>query len=263
MLIFPLLGVGFYSCITSLLSVGQIYSSNPSVSVFMYNSLLTSGFVVVAGYIGFFDYFKKGFDPVFIYKIVFPFALIALLVMCFHGAYTYKAFSMVVFLSHGMVYLCCIIYFLDLIAAGRLSVYVAWAAVGIIESALSLFGYLLGVGIGALNSMNYPSVLVSALMSVFILGMGLFIFSFRGRHEDVNSEQADVVSFGALYSLSPREVDVLTYLDEGLSAKDIAIALDLSENTIRGYMKSLYFKCDVHSKRELLDELSKAKKRVS
>lgn len=55
------------------------------------------------------------------------------------------------------------------------------------------------------------------------------------------------------YGLSKRETELLTFLISGRSVPYIAKQLYLSENTVRGYMKTLYKKLDVHSKQELID----------
>lgn len=48
------------------------------------------------------------------------------------------------------------------------------------------------------------------------------------------------------YGLSPREQDVLEYMVEGLSKKQIADKLDLSAHTITFYVRGIYKKLHVH-----------------
>lgn len=50
--------------------------------------------------------------------------------------------------------------------------------------------------------------------------------------------------------LTQREVDVLTYLGRGMSAKTIAQTLGITLNTCRGYVKSLHSKLGVNSQLE-------------
>jgi DNA-binding NarL/FixJ family response regulator len=50
--------------------------------------------------------------------------------------------------------------------------------------------------------------------------------------------------------LTPRELDVLRLLAEGYDAARIARQLGISDNTCRGYLKSLYGKLGVHSQLE-------------
>ncbi|MDR0514696.1 MAG: helix-turn-helix transcriptional regulator, partial [Coriobacteriaceae bacterium] len=55
------------------------------------------------------------------------------------------------------------------------------------------------------------------------------------------------------FQLTDQELKVMGLIRGGHSKPRIAAKLMLSENTIRGYAKSLYAKLGVHSKEELLD----------
>jgi two-component system uhpT operon response regulator UhpA len=65
-------------------------------------------------------------------------------------------------------------------------------------------------------------------------GAGLFAKSDRNRPED------------PLASLSPRELEVFSYLVNGLRAKDIADLLEISPKTVDTYRASLMRKLKVH-----------------
>ena len=52
--------------------------------------------------------------------------------------------------------------------------------------------------------------------------------------------------------LTPREIEVLRYMAEGHGNDAIAESLDLSPNTVRNHVSSIYAKLDVHSSREAL-----------
>jgi two-component system NarL family response regulator len=54
------------------------------------------------------------------------------------------------------------------------------------------------------------------------------------------------------HALSAREKDVLARLEEGLSYKEIASALNLSTHTVHGHIKRIYEKLHASSKREAL-----------
>ena len=53
--------------------------------------------------------------------------------------------------------------------------------------------------------------------------------------------------------LTPRETQVLALLAEGRSATYIAQELSLSADTVKGHVRHVYQKLDVHSKQELID----------
>mgnify|MGYP002382003261 CR=1 FL=1 len=52
--------------------------------------------------------------------------------------------------------------------------------------------------------------------------------------------------------LTARELEVLRLLAEGLSNKEIAAALSISENTVESHLRSVYGKLDVRSRTEAL-----------
>lgn len=51
------------------------------------------------------------------------------------------------------------------------------------------------------------------------------------------------------------------YIAQGRSKGRISEELFISENTVKGYTRSLYVKIGVHSKQQLLDTLSKVEHR--
>ena len=55
------------------------------------------------------------------------------------------------------------------------------------------------------------------------------------------------------FGLTAREAEVALLLAEGRTAAYIAREFSLSQNTVRGYMRALYAKMDIHSKQELID----------
>lgn len=60
---------------------------------------------------------------------------------------------------------------------------------------------------------------------------------------------------GEQFDLTKRELETMQLISKGRSKRYIAEHLGLSENTIRGYAKSLYAKLDIHSREELLNLL--------
>src|SRR5690606_29217221 len=62
---------------------------------------------------------------------------------------------------------------------------------------------------------------------------------------------------GAASRLTPRELDVLRYIGRGLRISETARLLDLTENTIAGYVKTLYRKLNISSRAEAALEAAK------
>lgn len=61
-----------------------------------------------------------------------------------------------------------------------------------------------------------------------------------------------------LRSFSPREQQIVGAVLEAKAVKDIAVELDLSVNTVKDYLKTIYRKAQVHSARELMLRLAPA-----
>ncbi len=71
----------------------------------------------------------------------------------------------------------------------------------------------------------------------------------------VDSLTAKCDRAAARYALTGREREVLELLLRGRSKAYIAEALVISENTVRGHVKRLYTKMDVHDRQELINKL--------
>lgn len=76
------------------------------------------------------------------------------------------------------------------------------------------------------------------------------------READVLSLRCAAVSDAC--GLTPREREILEMLVRGRSKAYIAEAYLISENTVRGHVKHIYTKLDVHGKQELLDKVEAA-----
>ena len=67
------------------------------------------------------------------------------------------------------------------------------------------------------------------------------------------TQHARCLQLAKRHGLTSREADVLELLVRGHSKTRIAETFLISENTVRGHVKHIYAKLDVHSKQELLD----------
>ena len=75
----------------------------------------------------------------------------------------------------------------------------------------------------------------------------------RAGTTDVLSERCTRLS--GQFGLTPREREILEMLVRGRSKVHIAETFLISENTVRGHVKHIYAKLDVHGKQELLDRV--------
>ncbi len=60
--------------------------------------------------------------------------------------------------------------------------------------------------------------------------------------------------------LSKREGEVLSWLQEGLSNKEIAMALGISHRTVQKHLQRVYRQADVNTRAELLVRMYRAVK---
>ena len=56
-----------------------------------------------------------------------------------------------------------------------------------------------------------------------------------------------------LYDLTPREMEILKYLSQGMRYKAIAMRLYLSDGTVRNYASTLYAKLGVRNRDEAIE----------
>lgn len=75
---------------------------------------------------------------------------------------------------------------------------------------------------------------------------------FGGEDEDSRILELASAAVSEEYGLSPREREILGYLSQGLTRKDVSAKLVLSEETVKTHMQHIYEKCGVHSRRDLL-----------
>lgn len=50
--------------------------------------------------------------------------------------------------------------------------------------------------------------------------------------------------------LTPREAEILAYLGTWMSLDEIGVELDITSNTVKSHVRSIYWKLGVHSRRQ-------------
>ncbi len=115
-----------------------------------------------------------------------------------------------------------------------------------------------------LGSVDPPMLLVISLLLVYALALVGFALRFRksgasrkkpnGAGVSRPPESGDLYRAKAgEYGLTEREEEVLLLMLKGRNLPFISEKLVISKNTVRSHFKSIYRKCGVHSKQELLD----------
>lgn len=132
---------------------------------------------------------------------------------------------------------------------------------------IGLAGGLGGIALGKFFSTSNNITLAKVIMVCAVLII-IVLLSFSSKlavtyykeswEEDSTMTEIDNYNRRKLvqYRLTDREIDVCNLLLENLSSKQIAVALDLTENTINSYKKTLYKKLDVTTKDELVNKIN-------
>lgn len=74
-----------------------------------------------------------------------------------------------------------------------------------------------------------------------------------GARQDVTAEKMDALAF----DMTEREKEICTLMAEGLSNKQIADQLYISEGTVKNYISGIYDKTGIHDRVKLIVELKK------
>lgn len=73
--------------------------------------------------------------------------------------------------------------------------------------------------------------------------------------QGLSARQSDSPSPGTAVPLSPREAQVLSLVARGLTNKEIAYRLGISERTVQFHLNSIFNKSDTHSRTEAVAKL--------
>jgi DNA-binding NarL/FixJ family response regulator len=79
---------------------------------------------------------------------------------------------------------------------------------------------------------------------------------FRSMAQRPHVTPDSLLQFGRQFNLSAREQEVFALLVEGLQLKEVAARLHISSNTARNHNASLFRKCQVNSRQELMHRLT-------
>ncbi len=131
-----------------------------------------------------------------------------------------------------------------------------------ILTVLLLIGYLLFLLTSLYSSLSETV----PTLSIFYLNIAIFVWYSRSYGKKIRlasglSEQELAPFFQENYSLSNRELDVLTMLLKGKSNKEIEDALFISANTIRNHIAAIYKKIGVNSRGQLMSLIIKLQKK--
>jgi DNA-binding NarL/FixJ family response regulator len=115
-----------------------------------------------------------------------------------------------------------------------------------------IFGALRAGASGYLLKSEEPEQVIQAIREVQRGGSPM---SARIARRVVESFQCRENNYHVIEQLSQREWEVLTLLDKGFRYKEIADRLCLSFETVRTYVRDIYYKLEVHSRTDALNKV--------
>lgn len=136
-----------------------------------------------------------------------------------------------------------------------------------------LVGGLLGGQLMMIGERYYLFTAMFALSAIFLTFLiipwmfnKIEDFYYSSNHEESNNELTNmeiVQSIFEAHSLTVRETEIVEHLLQGLTNKQIAAELYVSENTLKTHIKNIYYKLQIKSRRELMHRVLENKENHS
>ncbi|MDR1082261.1 MAG: LuxR C-terminal-related transcriptional regulator [Coriobacteriales bacterium] len=229
------------------------------------------------------------------YKIIFSILATALFFLLFLGETYWVVFNNLVVLSYYLFHIRLFILVTMGFKQERDSGIILLLIVTGLAFGISLVGVGIGAIITRTGGFDAVRLSVIAFACVYVMVMGLLLIISRpkrGKQIDLKDDdwhktkgevrravelmQRDTMAstgkplwslsdaeldnlcdrFSAHYRLTRREREILPFIVRGKTASEISETLVLSTSTIKGHMRTLYRKCNVHSKEELIASLT-------
>lgn len=269
---FVSIGEGLLSLLVLGCTVGIINGFMVVQHVDFEGSSVASTVGVTAASIAFFIMaygFPKTFSASRAYRALFP-LLTGVLIIWPFANFQYSYFVGAAFVAgHSLISTSVMYLIIREAHESKLNPYAFMGASVLLIRLASVSGIIGGVVIAGLNlNPSFKTMLVFCV-ALYLLSLAL-LFMLRARkrrerlldHDDANGarEEDSFATQASLmsnrYGLTERESEILLLLARGRSSTYIGNALYLSPNTVRGHIKNIYAKLDVHSKQELIDLFS-------
>jgi DNA-binding CsgD family transcriptional regulator len=218
------------------------------VNIYSYPRLFYLAGVVAAGFIA--DFRSRRYLPVAILCVML---LSPIGVMFLNSPETYAVNLCVFFLFAGFAILYFTVVFLDI--APQTNNPMLWAGMG---RTIRFFFLAFGNIVSGVVFQAIPFIgIIAAYIGLSVLLCVLFFLSGslgRSRHSASlpMPEKNDMMDKAARYYFTKRELEVLSCLLDGMSNRDIALCLHVSERTVKFHIANIYDKARVKNRMELL-----------
>jgi DNA-binding CsgD family transcriptional regulator len=210
-------------------------------------------------------------DPTSLYRIAYPLIATGLVFLpIISDPYSVTLTLFLMLASHAAN----IIAFLTVVETARKyrinASLLAGITLGAIQGAV-LIGVIVGSWLVVGDFLEPVRYLLITVASLYILSMiALFFIRLQKKepaiqqtaNQSENQSEGQTVEeillarnqqFAKKYGFTRRETDIFTYLINGRTSLYISKTLFLSQNTVKGHLKNIYSKADVHTKQELID----------
>jgi DNA-binding CsgD family transcriptional regulator len=191
----------------------------------------------------------------------------ALLLLPFSGPSLQIAFEVILTAEIYLLSICVITTSIRATRSKRAALLVLGCIFYALIAASLLFGSLVVAFCSFMQWTNDTQFAVMVITCTYLLlaAIGVYLLSRRGASGSQTTDasgsalsvptllQTKSEHLAATNDLSPREAEVLLYLAMGRSDSYIAEVLFISKNTVKGHIKNIYRKLNIHSKQELLD----------
>lgn len=118
--------------------------------------------------------------------------------------------------------------------------------------------FLIALSVAERGTLGAPDTgLYGGVVAIIFLIVGIIVaqsFISRKVASDDTDDRIEAETLRDVPDLTVREKDMILFLSNGLTNKEIAEALGVSENTIKTHLKSLYQKLDVKNRTEAVAE---------
>lgn len=122
----------------------------------------------------------------------------------------------------------------------------------ILTYALLAFSLLMLFQLSSIWSFNYTRSTEWIIILVAIVSLVMGVFLARGKKSgNTEIDTPDLRSYDEL-GITEREYEVLCMIDQGLSNKEVAEKLFISQNTVKTHLSNLYVKLDAKRRTQAL-----------
>lgn len=206
---------------------------------------------------------KVTFDGV--YRGVFAGASVGLFLLPFLDENYSVLFNLFVICAYYLMEIYYFYYAVEIVQRFRISTYAVYGLSHGLLCAMTLLGIFLSVSVFSDSQYGTVQLVLIAFVSAYLLGMGLLVMLRRravSSRDDrlapddrgAEKEESAADLFSRDRTFTNRETEIFALLVTGRTSTFIGNVIGLSTSTVKGHIQSIYRKCGVHNRQELIDQ---------